>query len=295
MANSIRDNIQRAIGPADTLQRLLIANVAVFLLVRITNSVSELFLHPVFDVYTVTSWVAVPADLGALLHRPWSLITYMFFHWDFMHILFNMLWLYWMGRIFQEYLGNRKLLVVYFLGGLAGALFYIASYNLFPLFANALPQSSAIGASASVLAITIAAATLVPDYPIQLLFIGRVALKWVAVVTLLLDLISISGSNAGGHLAHLGGALFGFIYVRQLRAGRDIGNWLSRIFDKLTFRKIPVMQVKYSRGKTDEDYLTVKKSKQERLDDILDKISKSGYGSLSKEEREFLFSQSKDK
>ena len=294
MAGSIREKIQLAVGPADTLQRLLMINVVVFLVIRIINSVSELFLNPVLELFTVLEWLAVPADLSVLLHKPWSLFTYMFLHWDFMHLLFNMLWLFWMGKIFQEYLGNRKLLAVYILGGISGAFVFIAAYNIFPLFSTSLGIATALGASASVLAITVAAATLVPDYPIQLLFFGRVALKWVAACTLLLDLISISGDNAGGHLAHLGGALFGFLYIRQMRAGRDIGEWFSRIADKFSVKRKARMQVKYSRAASDEDYLVSKKGKQERLDEILDKISKSGYGSLSKEEREFLFNQSKD-
>lgn len=290
MNASWRERLRYQVRTSDLLQRLLLINVAVFVILHLVHSLSALFLNPVLDFQSASRWLAVPASLPSLAFKPWTLLTYQFYHWDFFHLLFNMLWLYWMGKIFLEYLGAAKLFSTYLLGGFSGAIFYIVCYNVFPLFADSVRDSFALGASASVLAITIATATLLPDYPIQLLFFGVVRLKWIAIVTLLLDLINISGSNAGGHIAHLGGAFFGFLYIRQLRSGRNIGSWLQRLVTRTG--RSSGMRVKYRRS--DDDFLVDKKSRQERLDEILDKINRSGYGSLTKEEQEFLFRASKD-
>src|SRR5688572_24707877 len=220
----------------------------------------------------------------------------MFYHENLFHILFNMLWLFWMGKIFTEYLGNKKLFSTYILGGICGAILYIIAYNFFPLFSHSVNFSFALGASAGVLAITIATATLLPDYKIGILFLGPVALKYIALISVFLDLISVSGSNAGGHIAHLGGAIFGFIYIRQLKKGRDLAKGFNRVIDKLAslLSRRSRMKVHYGRTKHDEDFVSDKKAKQEKTDEILDKISKSGYGSLTKEEKEFLFKTSKE-
>ncbi|MFN8143100.1 MAG: rhomboid family intramembrane serine protease [Bacteroidia bacterium] len=295
MATSFTNTLKQQLNTADTLQRLLLVNAVVFVVIRLINSLSRLYNVPLLEFDFVNSWLAVPAAPLQLLHKPWTLITYMFYHWDFMHILFNMLWLFWMGKIFQEYLENKKLLTTYLLGGISGGILYILAYNLFPLFASSVEVSSALGASASVLAITIATATLLPDYAIHLLFFGPVKLKYIALVTIFLDLINVSGANAGGHIAHIGGALFGFIYIKQLKKGNDIAAWLSKLIDFITPGKKSRLKVSHSRRKSDEDYAASKKSKQERLDLILEKISKSGYGSLSSEERDFLFNASKEK
>lgn len=289
---------------ADVLQRFLLINIGLFLLVRISTVVASLFMMESLNFGSISQWLAVPANLSRLIVRPWTLISYMFYHWEFFHLFFNMLLLYWMGRIFQEYLGSKKLISTYILGGISGALFYIASYNLFPLFSNIVPNSFALGASASVLAVTIAAATLLPDYPIRLLLIGEVKLKWIALIIVISDLLSIGGyseggqvhigNNAGGHLAHLGGALYGFLYVRQLKKGKDIALWFNDLMDKFSFTKKARMKVYRGNPTSDQDYNLTKKSRQEKLDTILDKISKSGYGSLSQEEKDYLFKASKE-
>src|SRR5205085_8853831 len=138
---SFRENLRSHIRVADTLQRLLIINVSLFLIVRIINAVSRLFLTPVLNFEDVSYYLAIPAEISSFIQKPWTIITYMFFHWDVMHIFFNMLWLYWMGKIFQEYLGSKKLLSTYLAGGIAGALFFILAYNAFPLFSNSLQSS----------------------------------------------------------------------------------------------------------------------------------------------------------
>jgi membrane associated rhomboid family serine protease len=290
--SSFSDNIRTHIRLSDTLQRLILINVVFFFLVRIVNALSELFMHPVFSFEDVSYYTAIPANLDSLVRRPWTILTYMFFHWDILHILFNMLWLYWMGRIFQEYLGNKKLINTYILGGITGALFFVIGFNLFPLFSGSLPASFALGASASVLAITVAAATLLPNYPIQLFLFGNVKLKWIAAVTILLDLINVSGSNAGGHIAHIGGAFYGFLYITMLKKGTDLSGWLTVLLDRFSGR--PRMRVSKVKTKHDEEFIANKKAKQEKMDDILDKISKSGYGSLTQAEKDFLFQMSKE-
>jgi membrane associated rhomboid family serine protease len=293
-ANNVRDNLKQS----DTLQKLLIVNIAVFLLINILKVLMQLFMVSLNSYVDISNWLAVPASLPVLITRPWTLITYMFLHEEFFHILFNMLWLYWMGKILQEYLGNKKLLSTYILGGISGALMYIIAFNVFPLFSNAVHAAYALGASASVLAITVAAATLLPDYPVHLLFLGRIPLKYIAIATILLDLISISGTNAGGHLAHLGGAMFGFVYIRQLRNGYDLAGWFNQFIDWLVtlFKssRRSKMKVSYKRSIDDETFLRSKKEKQELVDELLDKISKSGYGSLTKEEKDFLFKSSRE-
>jgi membrane associated rhomboid family serine protease len=281
------------------VQKLIVVNVAVFLLVNILKAVFGLFMISLQEVFDLSRWLAVPAYPQTFLTRPWTLITYMFFHEGFWHILFNMMWLFWMGNIFLEYLGPKKLFSTYLLGGISGALLYMVAFNLFPLFRPVVSASYALGASAAVLAITVGIATLLPDYTIRLFLIGNIPLKFLAGATLLLDVLSISGSNAGGHIAHLGGALFGFIYVRRLKQGQDLAAGLNRFLDKLVSRaprrkkrwKKPSRQ---GRPLTDEDYLGHKLQRQERIDEILEKISRSGYGSLSQEEKDILFRSSKD-
>ena len=291
--SSLSNQFSSFLKTGTALQRLLLVNVLLFLFIRITFAVTSLFNVPILSFHDVSSWIAIPSNTSQLLLRPWSIITYMFYHWDFLHLLFNMLWLYWMGAIILEYLGAKKLFGIYIMGGLFGALAYVVAFNTFPIFANSVNVSFALGASASVLAITVAAATLLPEYPISLMFIGNVALKWIAVASVLLDVINISGDNAGGHIAHLGGALFGFIYIKSLSNGTNLTKWLENLMDKFSGRR-GKMSVAYTKKRSDEDFALHKKAKQEQMDEILDKINKSGYGSLSQSEKDFLFRMSKE-
>jgi len=288
----ILSNIRYQIRTADTLQRLIGFNVLLFAVLRIGHAFSGLFLHPVWSEMSVMHWLALPASFISLLHKPWTLMSYMFLHWDFMHLLYNMLMLFWFGQIFKEYLGEKKLVGTYLLGGLLGAFAFMAAFNFFPLFDVQRQTALALGASASVLAIAVATATLLPDYQLSLLLFGPVRLKWIILVILFLDLISISSSNAGGHIAHLGGAAFGYFYILMPRRGTDLTAWLQR----LTFpgEKSRLKTVYRSQRSSDDRFVSDKKHREERLDAILDKISKSGYESLTKDERDFLFNASKD-
>jgi membrane associated rhomboid family serine protease len=258
-------------------------NVIVFVLISIITVIELLFTKQKILTAFLYENIAVPTALSSLLIKPWTIFTYMFMHDGILHILMNMLWLYWIGRILEEYLTPKKITFLYILGGLAGAILYIACYNLIPLFQESVFGSRAVGASASVTAIIIAAATLLPNYTISMLFFGAVKLKWMAVVFILIDIISMTGDNAGGHITHLGGAIFGFVFIKSLKTGKD---W-SKPFENI-FKKKPILKVvskNYNSG------VKVKNSlpDQEIIDEILDKISQSGYENLSRKEKDILF------
>jgi len=302
LRNSIWSELQLAFRRGNTVNRLIFVNIAVFLIINIGIVIARLFAINESAVAIWLKFFTLPADMHQLLYRPWTLVTHMFSHIGFFHILFNMLWLYWMGRILTEYLGNRKILPVFMMGAWAGAVLYIASYNIFPGLQSDLPLAEALGASAGVMAIIVATATLLPDYTIFLLFIGPVKLKWLAVAALLIDLISIQGMNSGGHIAHLGGALFGFVFIKELQAGNDWSKGFNRIVDALTdaFKPGPAKPT-FTRTKESRKNRKSKKSApkhldaatQKKVDAILDKIADSGYDSLNKSEKEFLFKISK--
>ena len=283
------------------LNRLLYANVAVFLIIKVLHLLSKLFKYDSIAVEFAKNWLAVPANLGNLIYKPWTLFSYMFLHLEFMHILMNMLILYFLGQLFVQFLGERKLWTVYIAGGVAGALLYIIFFNIFPLFSDSLPYSKALGASASVMAVVVGVATYVPNFSIRLLLLGNIKLKYIAIFFFVVDFFNIASHNAGGHIAHLGGAALGFFFAREWRKGKDITSWvgtswsaIKSLFVGSGVRNKSRMKVKYSKGKrrgyTDE--MAPDKMKQKKVDEILDKISKSGYDSLSKDEKDFLFKAS---
>lgn len=293
---SVFDEIIESFKKGSVLTRLIYVNLGVFVIIKLLQVI--FFLAGTGGTVTpaVVDIFAVPANIHALITKPWTIFTYMFLHESFLHILFNILWLYWFGRIFLEFLSERKLLGVYFLGGFAGALFYIASFNLFPAFEDVVLMSRALGASAAVLAIVISISVYVPNYTIYLLFLGPVKLKYIAIVIVILDVINIASHNAGGHIAHLGGAFFGYIFTGQYRKGKDLTSGINKIIDNLVtlFRPRRKFKVTYRNEKprTDYEYNRQKAEKQKIIDGILEKISKSGYESLTKEEKEILFKMS---
>jgi len=295
---SLSEEIKRIYNQGTTLTRLILINLAVFLTIKILSVIFFLIQNTQGDS-VIMNFLALPADISNLGRRPWTILTYMFLHYGFFHILFNMLWLYWFGRIFLEYLDQKKLLSIYLLGGLAGGVLYIFFYNISPAFSDALPVSVALGASAAVMAIVMAISFYVPDYRINLLFIGPLKLKYLAIAVILIDILSIQGSNAGGHIAHLGGALFGILYAGQLKRGKDISRGFNRLMDWFfsLFKRRPRMKVKYKkpegRPETDIEFKTRKAEEQKEIDRILEKISRSGYDALTKEEKEILFRSSK--
>lgn len=239
----------------------------------------------VYDGF-IREYAGFPAMISKLPERFYTILTYQFFHEGFFHLLFNMLWLYWMGRIFLDFLKPRQFHFIYLTGGFAGALVYLLAYNIFPVFAAATASGEAtiIGASASVMAIVVATATLVPDYSIRLLLFGDVKLKYLAIAYVLMDLIGLGSGNAGGNFAHLGGALLGFTYIKVLKSGTD---WSS------LFKRKPKLKVVKNNAAGGNAKKNAPVVDQKEIDAILDKISKTGYDKLTREEKETLFKASK--
>lgn len=282
----------------NTHVQLILINVAIFLALALIRVPSEIFGFSNFFMLVYEQF-SIPPTFAEFVTRPWTILTYAFAHdlSGILHILFNMLILYWFGRIFVEYLGSDKLIAVYVLGAIAGAVFYLLAYNTLPFYMERTPLGM-VGASAAVLAIVVATATLLPDYSIYLLLLGPVRIKYIAGFIVIVSYIGSTGSNAGGNIAHLGGALMGFIYTKQLQAGINWGSWVTATIDwmKSLFRRKPKVKVSYR----NEQYQEYKKASkptsgisQAEIDAILDKISAGGYESLTKDEKEKLFNASK--
>ena len=285
--------------------RLILINVVMFVLVRGLAVGVWMFGNGSLDV---TQWVALPSDLWLLLKRPWTLVTYMFAHADLLHILFNMLWLYWLGRIFMEFFSSKHLTGLYLLGGWGGAALYLLAANLLPRLAGG-PAGVLIGSSAAVIAIVVATAVYVPDYKIGLLFLGEVAIKWVAIVTVAISLLSLDIGNAGGNIAHIGGALVGAWFALSIKQGRDITRPINAFIDSLVGlfngRKFKLPEMKkptFPSGKKGQAsarpgrpaaHTPADTVSEEELDAILDKIKAAGYDALTDEERDKLFKVSR--
>jgi membrane associated rhomboid family serine protease len=286
--------IKQTFKQGSIITRLIYINLGVFLAIRLTYVFFTLFNADL----KLLEWLALPSDFFTLATRPWTLITYMFLHYEFLHILFNLLWLYWFGKIFLMYFDEKKLLGTYFLGGITGGLVYILAYNIFPAFENVAKDGILLGASASIIAIVIAAAIYRPNFSLNLVLIssifGPIKIIWIALISLVIYVLGVTGTNAGGNFAHLGGALWGFIYMSQLKRGRDITSGLNKFLfhiDRIFQRKskLRVSHRKNAQKMTDWEYNSRKKQEQEDINGILDKIARSGYDSLSKQEKEILF------
>jgi membrane associated rhomboid family serine protease len=292
----IWDDIKRSFRNGTNLTRLIYINVVVFLIITIVAVIGFLLKNEIISG-KLLDLLSVPASVNELVLRPWTLITYMFTHKDVWHILFNMLWLYWFGKIFLEYLDEKKLVALYLLGGITGAIVYILSFNIFPAFTGMIDGSAAIGASASVMAVVIGIAAYVPDYTVNLILLGRVKIKYMALAIFVLTSVMDFSVNSGGKLAHIGGALFGYLYMLNLRQGRDMGKWLSRIIDFIAtlFKPRKKLKVTHKKVATEYEYNKIKADRQKNINSILDKISKGGYDSLTKEEKEILFKESQNK
>ena len=298
----IFNDLKRTFQQGNIVVRLIYINVAAFVLSVLLSVVLGLF-----EVSTAEflRCLYLPADLLQLLRRPWTLITYMFMHAGVWHLLGNMLWLYWFGRLFLYFFSAKHLRGLYVVGGLMGGLLYIAAYNLFPIFSNHLYSATLVGASASVLAIAIATAVREPEYRINLMLVGPVKLKYFALFIVLFDALYVGSNNAGGHIAHLGGALAGWWFAKGVSLGRDITHWVNVCIDAiagLSFKSFqfkrkprkPKMKVHSQNSRTaDYEYNAHKKAQSDEIDRILEKLKKSGYSSLSDEEKRRLFEASK--
>jgi len=285
----IWNEIKRTFKEGSALSRLIYINLGVFLVIKIIG----VFFYLAGRNFFLIEWLSVPSDLTMLAGRPWTPLTYMFLHAGFLHLLFNILGLYWFGKLFLYHFEGEKLWVVYLLGGISGAFLYVFAFNIFPAFVAV--RGLLLGASASVLAILTATAVYDPNREIHLFFIGRFPLKYVAIFYVVLSVIGISASNPGGNLAHLGGAAFGWFYIYQLRRGKDTGSWLTGFADtiKNQMKRRDKMKVSFHNQppRDDYEYNRQKNMYQEEINRILDKIAKSGYDSLTKKEKEILFKQ----
>jgi membrane associated rhomboid family serine protease len=262
--------------------RILFITVTFFIL---ENIVDEL-LRMSGNGFSLFYLLALPGNAFQALTQPWTLLTYMFLHQGLFHILFNMLWLYFIGKIFLEYAGSKRLVALYFMGGISGALLYLVTTLLFPL-----NWPIMVGASAGVMAVVIATAVLLPDYMIHLMFFGAVRLKYVALASFILTSLLDISQNTGGKISHIGGALFGMVFMLQYKRGRDLTRPVVALIENIQslFSARSKIRVTYRKKASDEEYNANKKAQQEKMDAILDKISRSGYPSLTKEEKDFLF------
>jgi membrane associated rhomboid family serine protease len=303
MFRSIWDDVKREFSQGNMVTRLIIINSAVWILINII----KIFLStpgagpkPIYT--TILQFFCFSSNIWHNLTHPWVLLTAGFLHEDFGHILWNMLGIYWFGRIVGDLLGNRRVLPIYILGTITGLIVYFCVRN-FSAYSTGIPPY-AMGASAAMMAMTAAAATVAPDYLFNILFIGPVKLKYLAALTIFLNMIAIAeNANTGGSFAHLGGAIFGWFFVRQLQKGNDlgqfvysIGNYVTKLFThkpnpyepKVTYRREKERSQPTAKAdrkgdnKGDIEY-------ENRLNMILDKIKETGYDSLTPDEKEFLF------
>lgn len=303
MSNIVEDLKNSFNRTGNGLNQIIIVNVAVFIFLIVAKVV--LTVSGSQDLYVkITSYLFMPASLGEFIYKPWTILTYAISHEGFFHILFNMIFMYWFGMIITEFIGSKRLISLFILGSLAGGVTYLLMYNTIPFFAAKAPFTVLLGASGGVYAIVIGAATLLPDYTFYLLFLGPVRIKYIALFYVFLSFAETIGSNAGGNLAHLGGALIGFVFIWQLRKGNDLGkpfSWIATNFMNL-FKPNPKIKITYrnpNNKSSTSNYNTNSSDKdisQDELDAILDKISKHGYEKLTKEEKQKLFkaSQSAD-
>jgi len=289
---SIISSIRQRFDGGSILTKLIYINVGIFLLIRLTAIVLMLFNMSGFPYL---QYLQMPSSPELLLYRPWTLITYMFTHYDFLHILFNMLWLYWFGGLFLQFFNERQLGGLYVIGGIAGGLLFMLAYNIFPYFRNAASCSFLMGASASVMAIVFAVSFYQKDMEINLFLLGRMKLIYLALLSFVIDLLAMTSANAGGHIAHIGGALLGIWFASLIKQGKDMTSPINGFIDRLVNlgKRKPKMRVTYYRPETDYEYNTRKHQEQADIDTILDKLKRSGYESLSSEEKKKLFDASR--
>lgn len=288
---SLLDDLKLQLRTGDITMRLIILNVLLFAVPNIIAGIASLLGYNFDFLY----YVSLSSSIADLLWKPWSILTYSFFHAGIWHIVFNLIMLNFASKVFMTYFTQKQLLGLYVSGGLFAGIIYLISYNLFPALINL--SAAVVGASASVMAILFAVATYAPNMQLRLLIVGNVKLWHIAIVFLIIDFLQLSSTNTGGHLAHLGGALFGYIFTLQLKKGTDLTNWFTNtvvFFQKITDtrKRTPFKKVHRNfkpKPKPEPSKIVQKDTVQQQIDAILDKISKSGYESLSKAEKEYLF------
>lgn len=279
-------NILYKYTSGNAVEKIIYINVIVFLLTYLFNTLSFLLRY---DGNFIINWFALSPNFDSLIYHPWSIISYGFLHEGFIHILFNLIFLFYIGNIFLDYFNKKQFLLYYLFGIFSGGLIFILSYNYLPALKT--HETYLVGASAGVTAILIGITSYIPNYAIRFRFIGEIKLLYIAIALVVIDIIQIPNGNAGGHLAHLGGALIGFLLTTQLNQGKNIIQWIAGLFQAK--EKKPLKTV-YKKAKTTKSKEKNPVSRQKKIDNILDKISKSGYETLTKEEKDFLFKVGKD-
>lgn len=297
LINEIRQSFRKG----DLLIKVIYANLFVFLFYKILTTFFLLFS---IQNINLTNWLALSSEPINLLSKPWTLVSHMFFHQKFTHIIFNLIGLYFFGKIFTQYLNKKQLFSTYIIGGVFGAFFYFLSFNYLDIL-DSNGKNVAFGASAAVLAVLTAISSYVPNYQISIPLLTKIKLKHLAITFIAIDIMLISSyntngqlipsENAGGHIAHLGGAFYGLYFGYRLRQGKDISIWFNHLMDKIVnyFRKDSSLKTVHKRAKSDDDWRSDRKKNQLKINTILDKISKSGYESLNDNEKEILFKESK--
>ncbi|WP_251620896.1 rhomboid family intramembrane serine protease [Odoribacter lunatus] len=296
-SDNLWNGIKHSFRQGSSLTKLIYINIGLFLFIKVVHM---LFIltggAPTLSYGIFLDNLGLPAYWNFFLHKPWTIVTYMFTHFSFLHLLFNMLWLYWFGSFFLQHFTQYELTGMYILGGLSGGLFYLLCYNFLPLFEASLYNTSAIGASASVMAIVFAVCCYLPHRYIHVFVIGSVKLIYIAIFIAAIDILSIPSANAGGHIAHLGGALFGYFFIVGIRHNINLTRGIVFIFFQINklFSVSPRPHYKKHVAEMNErEYNEYKKRKEEQINKILDKISKSGYESLTRKEKEILFKSGK--
>ncbi len=296
---SLKDRLRNFIRDNSVLNRLIVINIAVFVLYFIVNLIFKTVDFLAGNDGTafsenVLQWLACPASFSAAILKPWTYVTSLFLHISFWHIFFNALMLWVAGKIFLNNLNDKQLLVTYLIGGVVGNIVYQCSYHFFPVFSDVVGISHALGASGSIMAVFAAAVLCRPNERLRFLLLGDIKIIWLFVIFVVIDLLSITKGNAGGHIAHLGGAAYGAVYIFF-----QSKKWKFLHFPKRNNTKKKKKEKFYTsqpfNNFTDEEYNAQKREKERKTDEILDKISKFGYDALTKEEKDFLFYESRRK
>lgn len=303
--SNIVDDVKREFAKSENaLVKIILINTAVFLVLLLLKII--LTLSQSSNVYlAVLDTLKLPASTNEFIHRPWTIFTYFFTHEEIFHILFNMLFLYWFGKLVDEYLGAKRVIALYMLGGIAGGVIYMVLYNVLPYFQSQIQDSRMLGASAAAFSVAVGASTLLPNYTFNLIFLGPIRIKFIALFYIILSLAQSLGENAGGNLSHLAGAVIGYVFIKLLQNGTDLGKPIYAIVNSWSrlFRKRPSMQVTYRERQVYRNTNvysasssgTIEAPDQIEIDSILDKISRSGYESLTREEKQKLFKASQQK
>ena len=271
------DKISREFKLSSNLNKIIYLNIIFFVIIKVCSSIFFLFEINTNEFFNK---LYLPAEINLIKLQPWSIFSFMFIHLNFVHLIFNMLWLYFIGNIFLQWLDDKQLIFIYLLGGISGGLFFVLCYNYIPLLQKNIENTLALGASASIFAIMMSITIYKPDHKIQIPFIQKIKLKNITIFLTIYYIVSLSGGNTGGYLAHIGGGIFSFIYMKQLDT--------SKIF-KSIFKN----SSKFNEKDSDYIYNQKQNKKNKEIDIILEKISKSGYKSLNKKEKEILFKSSK--